>query len=94
MFFKDNHGIQVCQLGTGDVSVGNIYYENIPPEECSGIVFGEIKKGKIDRKLPRMADKRDYDANIKFKLLFTDTKSIDVVINALKETKELMINGG
>ncbi len=90
MFFKDNHGIQVCQLGTGDISVGNIEYEDILPEECSGIVFGEIEKGKIDRELPEIAGKRDCDANVKFKLLFTDTKSIDVVINTLIETKRLM----
>lgn len=90
MFYKDDNNIQVCQLGIGDVLVGNIEYKDIAPEECSGIVFGEIKRGEINRKLPELAGKRDCDANVKFKLLFTDVKSIDVVINALIETKRLM----
>ncbi len=90
MFFKDDNGIYVCQLGTGDVSVSNIEWKNILPKECVGIAFGEIERGEIDRHLPELDKKLDYIAGVKFKILFTDSKSIDVVINALQKAKESM----
>lgn len=92
MFFKDKAGIHVCQLGTGDVSVSNIEWGNIDPQECVGVAFGEISKGEIDRRIKDIEGKRDCDVGIKFKLLFTKPESIDVVIEKLKKAKDL-ING-
>lgn len=90
MFGKDEKGIDVCQLGTGDILVSEGEVKGISPKECVGVVFGEIQEGKIDRELPEFKGKMDYEANVKFKLLFTNPKSIDVVINALQKAKELM----
>jgi len=91
MFYKDKAGIQVCQLGTGDVSVSNILWDHVDTSECAGVVFGETDKGKIDRKLEHIEGKRDCDVGVKFKLLFTKPESIDVVIEKLKEAKTSML---
>ena len=94
MFFKDEKGIEVCQLGTGDVIVSEVELKGISPKECVGIVFGKTKEGEIDRHLPEFQNKFDYEAGVKFKLIFTNPKSIDVVINALQKAKELMKGSG
>ncbi len=91
MFYKDKAGIQICQLGTGDVSVSTVEWPNVDPQECVGVVFGEISKGKIDRRLRQIEGKKDCDVGIKFKLLFTKPESIDVVIDKLKEAKAQML---
>ncbi len=90
MFFKDKNGIQVCQLGTGDIKVSEVELEGIPVKECVGVVFGECEKGKINRTIHGDKGKLDYEAGMKFKLLFTNPKSIDVVIKELQQAKELM----
>jgi hypothetical protein len=91
MFYKDKAGIQVCQLGTGDVSVGNIEWQDVPDNECVGIVFGETDKGAIDRRLKHIEGKLDCNARVKLKLLFTKVESIDVIIEKLKIAKNLML---
>ena len=85
MFYKDDKGIQVCQLGTGDVMVSGIETKEGKP---LGIAFGEIQKGTIGREILGMKGKLDYETGIKFKLIFTNPKSIDVVIDALKQAKD------
>jgi hypothetical protein len=85
MFFKDDKGIDVIQMGTGDVRVCEIGYPN--NSKLVGIGFGEAEEGKINRKLGG-SGKFDYEVGIKLKLTFTNTKSIDVVINALKKAKK------
>lgn len=90
MFFKDDNEISVCQLGTGDVMVSETELKGISPKKIVGIVFGEIKEGEIGRSLPELEGKLDFEANVKFKLLFTKTESIDVVIEELKQAKKLM----
>lgn len=92
MFYKDKQGIQICQLGIGDVSVSNIEWKDVSAKECVGVAFGEIERGAIDRHLPEIDNKLDYIAGVKFKLLFTDLKSVDVVIAKLQRAKESMIN--
>ena len=90
MFFKDDNGIQVCQMGDGDVIVSEIKLTKASPKECVGICFGKTELGEINRILHEYKDKKDYEAGIKVKLLFTDVKSIDVVISKLNEAKESM----
>ena len=90
MFFKDNNGIDVCQLGTGDVLVSEAELQGVPVNKCVAVVFGEIEEGDINRPLPKFKDKADYNSNVKFKLLFTNPKSIDVVIHELQQAKEMM----
>ena len=90
MFFEDKNGILACQLGNGDVMVSEAELKDISPRECVSVVFGECNKGEIDRELPEFKDKADYEAGVKFKLLFTNPKSIDVVVNALQKAKGLM----
>ncbi len=91
MFYKDNAGIPVCQLGAGDVSVGNVEWNGIEPQECVGVVFGETAKGKVNRRLEHIEGKRDCDVGVKFKLLFTRPESIDVVIDKLEKAKVSML---
>ena len=90
MYFTVKHGIYACQLGSGDVMVSDAELIGISPGECVSVVFGECKKGEIDRALPEFKDKLDYAAGVRFKLLFTNPKSIEVVINVLKKAKVLM----
>ena len=90
MFFKDDQGILSCQLGTGDVAVSECNLKGIPPEKCVAVVFGQCKEGKINRELPELTGKLDYEIGVKFKLLFTNPKSIDVVIAELEQAKDLM----
>ncbi len=94
MFFTDKNGIQVCQLGTGDVMVSEAELEGISAKECVSVVFGATEKGKIDRYLPQYKNKKDHEAGVKIKLLFTNPKSIDVVTNALQQAKKLMNGEG
>ena len=90
MFFRDKTGIQVCQLGAGDVMVSVGQLENVSTKECVAVLFGECAPGEIDRALSELGGKKDYEAWVKFKLLFTNTKSIDVVIKELQQAKSLM----
>lgn len=91
MFFFDENNILTCQMGTGDIMVSSVEFEKISLKECTGIVFGKCEQGEINRKLPEFADKKDSEAGVKFKLLFTDAKSIDVVMRALKQAKTNMV---
>ncbi|MCP4984575.1 MAG: hypothetical protein GY928_00525 [Colwellia sp.] len=93
MFYKDQKGIDICQLGTGNVSVSTIEWSNVSSQECVGVVFGETDKGEIGRRLEHIEGNRDCDVGVKFKLLFTKPESIDVVINKLKEAKAQMLCG-
>ena len=90
MFYKDGKGIEVCQLGKGDILVSDVYLEGIRPKDCVGVVFGEVEEGEINRELPEFKNKMDHEANVRFKLLFTNPNSIDVVVNALQAAKESM----
>jgi len=96
MFFTDKNGINACQLGTGEriVLVSEAELEGVSAKECISVVFGETEKGNIGRCLPQYKNKKDFEAGVKIKLLFTDPKSIDVVINALRQAKKLMIEDG
>ena len=91
MFYKDEKGIQICQLGTGDVSVSNIEWPDIKPKECVGVAFGKTKSAEIGKLIPNSKGKYDYEFDVKFKLLFTKPESIDVVIEKLQEAKALML---
>lgn len=90
MFYKDEKGIDICQLGTGDISVSELEYPDISPKEVVGIAFGETKKAEIGKIIPNSKGKYDYEFNVKFKLLFTKVESIDIVIEALEKSKRLM----
>ena len=86
MFFFDDNGIMTVQLGMGDVMVSDVRGKG--HDECTGIVFGEKGKGDIGEAIPDLVGKYDYEAATKIKILFTDTKSIDVVIEKLENAKK------
>lgn len=90
MFFKDDNGIDVIQMGTGDVMVTTVDFKDISTNERGGIAFAPCKAGKIDRPLPEFTGKIDYEAGVKLKILFSDIKAIDVVINQLELAKKKM----
>lgn len=90
MFYKDDKGIECCELGSGDVGISIGTPVGLKKSECAIVIFSDIKKGEIDRLVPGYVGKYDYEVGAMFKLIFTDSKSVDVVLNALNKIKEVL----
>ena len=91
MFFKDENDIDVIQMGTGDVMVTTLEWKATPTKNQAGIAFAPCEPGNIARPLSKFKGKIDYKAGVKLKILFSDAKAIDVVINQLKMAKAQML---
>ena len=91
MFYKDDNDIDVIQLGNGDVTVCNILFDNYSEKDVVGIGFIPGTSGEIGEYKTDLEGQIDREANMKLKLLFTDIKSIDVVISQLILAKSRML---
>ena len=92
MFFKDSNGINTIQMGKGDVAVSEVALIGVPKNKCVGILFAKCRSGKIDRPLKHLKGKKDFEIETYIKILFTNPKSIDVVIKELKQAKKIMLS--
>ena len=90
MFRKEN-GIDIIQLGTGDILVSNVRYPN--HKNIVGVGFSEIEPMPIGSFNTDLEGKTESEVNIKYKLDFTSIKSIQVVIDRLREAQETLRNG-
>jgi len=89
MFYFHN-GVPRIQLGTGDVAVGVLkFYDN--PNKIAGIAFTQCEPTEIGSDMPDLDGKRENEVNAVFELLFTDVRSIDVVLSRLEKAKEIFL---
>ena len=93
MIYRNEDGTNVLQFGTGDIEVGNGFMDDVDVfNPCVIFVeqeerpIGEI--GQVSEKLDGECTLRS-DAHTMF--IFTDVRSIDVVIDHLQQAKEGML---
>ena len=97
--YKNDFGTNVIQFGTGDIEVaGGRTLNNFEKEMYPCVIFTQQEDGEIGRRHPDYENiKNDpaaarEDAHTLF--VFTDIRSIDVVINQLERTKERFKRNG
>ena len=90
MIFKDEHGINVVQFGTGDVLVAAGTLKSEEPKEVVSVSFCQKDSGEIGVKYPELSGKFDCDINGHTRFVFTKVESIQVVIEELEKAKEMM----
>ena len=98
MIYRNDDNTIVLQFGTGDIEVGNgRVISNNKDEMYPCCIFAEKPPGKIGERCCKPEEVDDPaeprpDACINF--VFTDVRSIDVVIDHLKQAKErFKLNG-
>lgn len=91
MIFEDEDGVNVIQFGTGDIEVAAGMVDD--PEETIGTVsFAQQRPGEIGG-ISQRSKKNDecvLDTFAHTRLVFTDTRSIDVVIDHFRKCKRFM----
>lgn len=93
MIEQDKRGINVIVFG-GDIAVSAGHLDD-PDKNWTFVSFGLCAKGEIGRLIRYHSgygcqpDRLDFDHHTR--LVFTDPKSIDVVISKLKKAKDYMI---
>ena len=91
MFYKDDNNIDIIQLGNGDVTLCNVLFETHSDSDVVGIGFIPGDPGAIGEYKTNIGGQKDHEASMKLKLLFTNSRSIDVVISQLLEAKFRML---
>lgn len=95
MIEKDDAGVNVIVLGSGDIEVCSGHLDD-PEENWTFVSFGQSTPGEINRVIKEEDAHGCKSDTIGFKhhtrLAFTDPRSIDVVIHHLKEAKCLMLS--
>lgn len=93
MIFKDEDDVNIIQFGTGDIEVAAGMIDD--PEETIGTVsFVQQQPGEIGS-ISQRSMKNDecvLDTFAHTRFAFTDTRSIDVVIDHLMRCKAFMQN--
>ncbi len=97
MFYTTDFGMNVIQFGTGDIEVSNgrVLVDN-EKEMFPCVTFAKIQPGKIGDfcspdKHHEPAEQRD---DIHTCLIFTDIRSLDVLLESLQEVKRRFIVNG
>ncbi len=92
---KDEYAIDIVEMGLGDVevSVCGWEHEGVDVKEKVGVMFGPCEPGPIDREIKGTVGKTVKEVGGKLVIIFHDSRSIDVVINALQEAKKEMLGG-
>lgn len=97
MITKDEDGSNVLVFGSGDIEIGSGHLDD-PDENWGFVTFSKGKKGEIGRETEVMGEYGCNPEAMGFKhhtrLCFTDTKSIDVVIEHLEKAKKAMLDDG
>ena len=93
MFFTDDDGTNVIQFGNGDIEVAHGVLAD-PTETFGSVAFIPCPPGEIGRHNPNNVTEEcslDVDRGVHTRLVFTDIKSIEGVINQLEKCKEAML---
>ncbi len=88
MFSKDQDGAQMCLFGDSKVIVAN-FEIGAGEEFYAGVLLAEGVKNKIVT-IDNNQDKDSGEIRTKIRLVFEETKSIDVLIDALKRAKKVI----
>jgi len=96
MIYKNDDGSNVIQFGTGDIYVGNGRVSSNDEKHsypcCS---FTEQKAGEIGRGINRQQENKVIKENeVHTLFVFTDIKSIDVLIEQLTWSRERFEKNG
>jgi len=92
MFFKDDTGINVIQFGTGDIEV-TAGLLDLPKETIGCVSFisqGEMEIGGEAERAKTDDGECKLDTLAHTRMVFTDVKSIDVVMEYLQKAKDDM----
>lgn len=93
MFFTTNNGVNVIQFGSGDIEVGPATIKGNSKIGTVSLIPTKkpMKIGEeIDRSKERKAGMTDADIGVHTRLVFTDSRSIDVLVEALLKAKQFM----
>lgn len=97
MIYKNNDNVNVIQFGTGDIEVADGRVStNSGTEMYPCVCFNQSHSGEIGRiTRPEMVGKpAELRSDVHTMFVFTNIKSFDVVIDAIKKAKERFeING-
>ncbi len=87
MFFKDDDGAQGVLFGEGKIVVAN--FEMIGAGiTYAGVLLGEVKEEESS--IIKLQGKNSEEINTKIRLVFQETKSIDLLIESLKKAKRVI----
>lgn len=92
MFYKSDSGVNIIEFGTGDIEVCGTILKERNEVGCLYLIPQDpVPVGDwIDRSEENAAGLTDEDLGVHTRLIFTDPKSIDVVVEQLLEAKRLM----
>lgn len=88
MFFTDDDGAQGVLFGEGKVVVANFEMVNTDIT-YAGVLLGEVKEEEKST-IIQLQGKNSEEINTKIRLVFQETKSIDLVIESLKKAKRVI----
>ena len=94
MFYTTDEGTSVIELGSGDTEIAGSHLEDEP--EIGAISFIKlivpVQPGtQIDRTQEKEAGWTDEDLGVHTRIIFTDIRSIDVLIEQAMIARDLMI---
>jgi hypothetical protein len=90
MFFTTDDGVNVIQFGTGDIRIA----PGILVDEAAGsISLIPDERHPINSRDENLETRYDIELGVHTRLVFTDVRSIDVLIDMLYETRDLMGSG-
>jgi hypothetical protein len=90
MFFIDDDGVNVVQFGTGDISISPGL---IKDSNNGSVSLIPQKPQPINARDDYLGNRIDTDLGVHTRLVFTDSRSIDVLVNMLEASRELMDEG-
>jgi len=89
MFFKDEEGVSVIQFGAGDIDVSSGLLDVL--DKTIGLVaLTPRAPSKIGTESERDECMLDTMFGVHTRLVFTDAKAIDVLIECLEKAKQCM----
>jgi len=89
MFYEDYDNIQILELGSGDTLLCSGVIKNEPSLGALSIIDNCGICHNIDERHDHSAES-DIDLNTVMRIVFKDTRSIDVLIRKLETIKEIM----
>ncbi len=88
---EDRNGIKYLIFGTGDIGVGNILFHD--DLTLKGVGFWQTEPGEISRELGAVG-KSIEEIKTQVVMQFNNSKSAQVIINALQNCKTELENQG
>lgn len=95
MFFTTDEGVNVVQFGEGDILVcaGMLRPEDVDNEHIGSVSLVPRKPHPINSRDLSAGGKPDTDLGVHTRLIFTDIRSIDVLVDELLIAKDIMKSG-